>query len=49
MREEPTVVYTDYLGMLIREQLSKIASEQINSTDDIPDGIYWFCRCNIHK
>jgi len=46
---DSTVVYTDYLGMLIREKLSKIARTYIDAPDTPPEGIFWFRKGNIHK
>jgi len=49
MREESTVVYKDYLGMLIRDKLSTIAREYISAPAELPDGIFWYRKGNIHK
>lgn len=48
MFEEETIVYTDYLGMLIREKLINIAKKHIDAPDYIPNNIFWYRKGNIH-
>jgi hypothetical protein len=49
MREEETVVYNNYLGMLIRAHLSTVARKYIGAPNTLPDGIFWYRKGNIHK
>lgn len=49
MREEETVVYNNYLGMLIRAHLSTVARKYIDAPNTLPDGIFWYRKGNIHK
>ncbi len=49
MSKQETIVYKDYLGSIIREHLSGIAREYIGAPADIPSGIFWFRKGNIHK
>lgn len=49
MCEEPTVVHKDYLDTTVLQHLITVARHHINAPDELPKGIFWYRKGNIHK